>query len=535
MWDRLNEDLPLYREESALVFWYTSHRWHSESASIIGFMLTTKQELEIELKTMLRTNGFWTRDDFNRFTQEFKVWVSARSAGLVLVDDTALLLRKGVDLGMPKCRFIHRSVREFLDGTEKGRTITNRDTRSIQERVSAVMCYWETGVFAVAGCNYPPSSATSETDSPMGVPVHLHRDLQDLMSGSVALGHEKLEEKESRIIQNYHEWMLAATHCEVWKSRVLYAAARAGFSRLPIHERKEFIRLFSLRQRSEILLKCCRDLYPLSFVSHTMNVLVMKEMEETEGSLDSFRERSFFNDPFPLHLRKVLQDHFRSIEWLLEVGADPSMIHRDARVDPKCWAWSRPTPLPRSFIFFYPITTALTTFIIALSQTLRQHIALFETDENCIASICSCMRLLAQMSNSYHPQSFTFSWGDYPVGAINVGEITLYPRKLSSYMLELAQSKLQIQSLGNLLDDVERLEIIRLSPIRADFRMVGYHVTNSVSLADLKRDDISSAQRLLYRLIFDFRASDEVWVGWAKECIKTLRPALRKVTGTRNQ
>ncbi|KAI2464772.1 hypothetical protein F4781DRAFT_436069 [Annulohypoxylon bovei var. microspora] len=129
MWNRQNADLPIYKRETAEVFWFMLH-WVLTPRKLLPCLLNTHQDLRGELQRLISTTGSWTFEDEFQICNRFREWLSARSAGLIETDTT---LNEYASFDA-EIQFIHRSVREFLEGTEDGQEIVKHVDQSFESR-----------------------------------------------------------------------------------------------------------------------------------------------------------------------------------------------------------------------------------------------------------------------------------------------------------------------------------------------------------------------------------------------------------------
>lgn len=140
MWKRNNEDLQLYRQEAAEIFWFhlvsleRHGTWDLSRTVFLTYMLGTHRILRDEIQHFISVHGKFTIDDETRISRAYLTWLSARSAGLLEVQYGIFERPIGDKPFEWKIQFIHRSVREFLQNTIDGQKVLSYDQRSLAEK-----------------------------------------------------------------------------------------------------------------------------------------------------------------------------------------------------------------------------------------------------------------------------------------------------------------------------------------------------------------------------------------------------------------
>ena len=142
MWKRNNEDMQLYKQEAAEIFWFhlvslERHGvWGLSETVLITYMLGTHRVLRDEVQRFILVHGKFPTDDERRVSRTYNTWLSARSAGLLEVkpNGNPFQLRGDDSPFEQRIQFIHRSVSEFLQNTIDGQEVLSYDQRSSAEK-----------------------------------------------------------------------------------------------------------------------------------------------------------------------------------------------------------------------------------------------------------------------------------------------------------------------------------------------------------------------------------------------------------------
>ncbi|KAI1387548.1 uncharacterized protein F4822DRAFT_444193 [Hypoxylon trugodes] len=278
MWKKQNEDSQVYKKQASEIFWYISQSEHDNT--VLCHLLATNQELRRELQQIIltRSTGLLeivkrdsARPDTTTYTKGFRAQV----------------------------QFIHRSVREFLEGTKNGQQVMNHDQRSPEARdlayVSAQMdaAY----VFAAEGWKVAKVPLTPWI---WGIdPMEWYTRAMNWMDHLRLNG---IGEKQ------YQEWM-ASNIKESMSQNVLVASAGAGDAAVlnRVHQQEEAFERIPSQQKAAILVHCCGKFFVL--------------MSVTDNGISSVTL-----DYFEMFGFNSLWRYVDCIKWLLENGADPHMI-----------------------------------------------------------------------------------------------------------------------------------------------------------------------------------------------------------------
>lgn len=145
MWKRNNDDLQLYRQEAAEIFWF--HLVSSKSfafgglpwSRLLAYILGTHRFLREEIQRFIPVHGKFPIDDEIRISRTYNTWLSARSAGLLEVNHSSFKWRDDYSPFERRIQFIHRSVGEFLQNTIDGQEVLSYDQRSLAEKWLALV------------------------------------------------------------------------------------------------------------------------------------------------------------------------------------------------------------------------------------------------------------------------------------------------------------------------------------------------------------------------------------------------------------
>ncbi|KAI1391016.1 uncharacterized protein F4822DRAFT_426869 [Hypoxylon trugodes] len=136
MWDRQSSNAAFYKEDRERLLWYSLLVTVSEVLStLLGYILGTHEDFRSNL--LHYTVGAERITEEARIFEEYRKWLSARGAGLLeitkepirpigLTDSSLLHYQVG---------FIHRSVQEFLLGTQAGHDILLATPNSSKQRL----------------------------------------------------------------------------------------------------------------------------------------------------------------------------------------------------------------------------------------------------------------------------------------------------------------------------------------------------------------------------------------------------------------
>ncbi|RDW63619.1 hypothetical protein BP6252_11164 [Coleophoma cylindrospora] len=159
MWTRQNQDWPQYKVEAAELFWYALNvprELRPHLGTTLGYVLGTHGPLYKRVLAMLGEIESSTDADDISIRNEYENWMSTRSVGLLEITRTK-------SLHSTKCfpysslyhrmhifhelsydiNFIHRSVREFLVGTNFGHDILSWDKRAERTKWLSVLETWK--------------------------------------------------------------------------------------------------------------------------------------------------------------------------------------------------------------------------------------------------------------------------------------------------------------------------------------------------------------------------------------------------------
>ncbi|KAH9893057.1 hypothetical protein F4778DRAFT_307595 [Xylariomycetidae sp. FL2044] len=172
IWSRQNSDKELYRQDAAKLFWLAldlEHYIESDAFALPKtmkcYIIFTHPALRDEMRKVAQTHGTMLSEDWRRISRTYEAWLSVRTAGLleVYVDSTSIYSRSIRSFTSPitssvssmseythldpqsvvseltlRVRMIHRSVREFLIGSERGQDILSHDQSSRRSKFLSV-------------------------------------------------------------------------------------------------------------------------------------------------------------------------------------------------------------------------------------------------------------------------------------------------------------------------------------------------------------------------------------------------------------
>lgn len=304
MWHKQNEDLIVYKRDAAKVFNYVLHapfvlrRWGH-------CLFATHQGLQKELY-LVASKGFYTPEEDTRIRLQYERWLLARTAGLVeTYSSNDLLLDTSI-------KFIHRSVREFLEGTIDGRAIMGYDNRSTEEnyltffRIARDTAHIRTTMFR------------DYKDDPTEYRVSIQMDCSTAMTFLILLhlkgvGGEKLVDSP--------EWMPPTHQTLLWSQVLLNVAAFSGDVTLLYQtQHSEVFERISQQVKSQVLFACCERSSAWIRAEWMMESHVL----ETVQAIDSLQDKKLLSSQILLEklLRKTA-----CVEWLLKHGANPGLCY----------------------------------------------------------------------------------------------------------------------------------------------------------------------------------------------------------------
>lgn len=302
MWHRQNADLLVYKRDAAKVFHYALYApirirtWRH-------CLLATHQDLRKELQHLVTSKGYYTSEEDTRIRRQYERWLLARTAGLVEINSS-------YDFPASSVRFIHRSVLEFLKGTNDGQAIMGYDDRSTEEKLLTYLSVTRDAahIGATMAQDYEGSDITLWGST---------QDNYSMAIGMLILLRLKGVEDE-RLVDNL-EWMPPAHQNPAWGQVLLAAAADAGDLTVlnQIHHVGGVFECISQQVKSQILYTCCERLSTRRWRSDLMII----DVWETANAIDEDQDELIISQ-FWL---EGLLSRISCIEWLLKHGANPHM------------------------------------------------------------------------------------------------------------------------------------------------------------------------------------------------------------------
>lgn len=305
MWYRQNEDLSIYKKDAAKVFYHALYA-PAIHKSWQHYLSATHQGLRKELQHLVTYVNHSTPEDSTRIRQQYERWLSARTAGL-------LEMRGSNDYFNPTpISFIHRSVREFLQGTKDGQTILSYDDRSTKEKYLAFFNVAKD----VAHMHIAWAHSFKQTDV-------RHNKFRFQVEYSMALYMLLLSRSNGEPLDHNLEWVPSTLINPKWGQLLLSAAAEAGDVATldQIHRLDGRFERISSQAKDRILSLCCGRLRVIERrvardLLYVRNGIVPYEAQD--------RRFVFVQMQLDKLVRKVC-----CIEWLLKHGANADGEHEE--------------------------------------------------------------------------------------------------------------------------------------------------------------------------------------------------------------
>ncbi|KAI1774954.1 hypothetical protein F4818DRAFT_417289 [Hypoxylon cercidicola] len=305
MWYKQNADLSIYKIQAAELF---SHALYSPMfcKTILNYLLETHEDLRAQLQHLMTSNGRLTSSDEIHVVRQFRTWLWARSAGLLETKDSVKNSWPFVPEIATEVDFIHRSVREFLQGTTEGQQIMSHDKRSTEAKYLAYADAAKEATYI-----YAVIYSSQVEPAKKYVSTFFQSDYSIAMTIPVRPGLDMVGKSRCK------EWMPRHhNHNQTWSLRFLTMIASAGDIVTLDYIDQTFgtFQRASPREKSEILLYCCQYV-SLEYLKGRRLYMFMTR----EQSLEM--------------MTKVQGQKICCIEWLLKHGSDPDMCHKEENMD----------------------------------------------------------------------------------------------------------------------------------------------------------------------------------------------------------
>ncbi|KAI2621905.1 hypothetical protein GGS26DRAFT_568444 [Hypomontagnella submonticulosa] len=296
IWNRQNLDLPIYKKEAARIFWHTLNSVSfEEQQSLRHYLIATHQDFRGHLQQLITTQDEPAFVDGGAsIIQQYVVWLSARSAGLLEIEEPKSLL-SSVD-------FIHRSVREFFESTQDGKHILDHDDESIKGRQVA----YNHATREVAYIHITTAMFLAQTPANIKRPITVK---------TLRMLGQRLCRIDGSGSERYQRWIPPPDQSLAWMQMVFHISAIAGDLSLLDHmdQTGGILDRSSQQEMGNVLHSCCMhmgisDLDGQTFIKTT-----------TEGGNLSPLEGAII----------ITRRKLNCIEWLLNHGADPHMARED--------------------------------------------------------------------------------------------------------------------------------------------------------------------------------------------------------------
>ncbi|KAI0485291.1 hypothetical protein GGR56DRAFT_617528 [Xylariaceae sp. FL0804] len=320
MWRRMNvDDRGLYEQEAANLLWAVLNK--AGEANVLTLLLAYNKTVREELRRMVTTKGYWTDEDEAMILQRGKIWAQSRSAGLLHTQLERLIT-------YPTVHFVHRSVKEFLEGTKEGREILDPARQTIREKWIDIAKALQMAIFFVEAY-HEFIDLTRLTGDEFDDDPHHSLDLSKVYMRFPQLNElDKVmiclpirATEEAAMAASCTEWMPPPEINPYWALRVFYGAAHCGQNALLGYLDKQLGVLAQSTSwtRNNILDICCAGTIANQFKWDCDWIPCLVEPVSGES-----------------WMRAKWARQFSCILWLLEHGAGPNTESPDA-VNPKLY------------------------------------------------------------------------------------------------------------------------------------------------------------------------------------------------------
>ncbi|RYP78314.1 hypothetical protein DL769_003192 [Monosporascus sp. CRB-8-3] len=314
MWSRGSADRKLYREDAARIFWVilNSPRTGGSNDSLIYTVAASNDALAVELEACLQRQI--ESQEVDAISQKYETWVTARTAGLVEIKTVYDGMQKDPGYFYYKTvQLIHRSVQEFLLGTNEGYEILRHDKRTMLEKrrtlyKGLVLWYCIRGVITIKS---NPQHPWEVLDPEGEVDVVSFAVCMAVCSEYNATIEVELISECKRIVQLHGRTFLP-------DSSIFTVAALHGSLAYLAHTRDSFYDPLPEETKNLILYHCAQSVSAILMGNHCY---VMRSWIPSLGgpAYYSSEEEDHIRD---MHFYRVIA----SMKWLLQAGSDPYAI-----------------------------------------------------------------------------------------------------------------------------------------------------------------------------------------------------------------
>ncbi|KAJ2988927.1 hypothetical protein NUW58_g3726 [Xylaria curta] len=487
MLKRQNADELLYKEDASRLFWSTL--FYLESAPLFGefdavlSILGGDQENRKLMRSIISTKGILTENDTERIVAAHEEWLFARSAGLIELSARGDEKDQGLlDLHV---EFVHRSVREFLLGTEKGKEVLSYDGRPDKQKVLKLLD--DIIERAYVFCSLSSGDSTKQ-------PIRLEPTFRRLMSDMVALM-QGLGIEATRILALHEPWMPPCGRNIILEQIItsLYTLCGMLTSR-KAHTARLFDSLTPY-QKADILWYNC-----FTFGLDTGPPLVQWKLKDDYP--DSFPNAQAWNEGWPM-LKKNQMACFR---LLLEVGADPNITLAPlasslVRKRPDLWHGRR--GLSSYQLFIYGICTVLNHCSrLELSEVLIREV---------LAQIEDCLKIFHEHLASGRNDEMSFELGNIDTGYNMPWQLAF--RVSDQWFLEKIRRAGNCQtweSMSALCSTFSHAKAVRLVGLYTKPKDAGYD--RDWSPIQLREEEAEIARRI--EIWFEYKLRDCLTLHW---------------------